>query len=389
MALKSDHYTYRVTWSEDDGEYVGLCTEFLSLSWLDESPESALIGIRNVVSDVVADLEAKLEESTSKYNDIVEQMIEVREAKEKADIAIAFKTVSEDLTDTQVEKLRVLSEGVSYESVEEFTTKMEAIKTSYFAEQTPSPVVDEETRARVGELVVNAAHAVNYTNLGTAEFLRADNGEFYFIEINARLQVEHPITEFVSGLDLVKLQLDIANGEPIPFKQSDLKMNGYAIECRINAEDTFMDFAPSTGPVPDVTIPAGPSVRCDTYLYPGCTVSPYYDSLMAKLVTWGQTFEESRTRMLAALNDFYIQGVETSIPLYKTILNSDEYKNGDLSTDFLKRYDIINRLTADLKTEKENKTDAALAAAIIHSEYFKSRIHDTTAHNSHWKDKLD
>jgi acetyl-CoA/propionyl-CoA carboxylase len=107
-------------------------------------------------------------------------------------------------------------------------------------EQTPSPVVDEEIRARIGELVRKAADAVNYTNLGTAEFLRADNGEFYFIEINARLQVEHPITEYVSGLDLVKLQLDIANGEPIPFKQKDLKMNGYAIECRINAEDTYL-----------------------------------------------------------------------------------------------------------------------------------------------------
>jgi len=256
-------------------------------------------------------------------------------------------------------------------------------------EQTPSPIVDEETRARVGEIVCNAADAVGYTNLGTAEFLRADNGEFYFIEINARLQVEHPITEFVSGLDLVKLQLDIANGEPIPFKQSDMKMNGYAIECRINAEDTFLDFAPSTGPIPDVTIPAGPSVRCDTYLYPGCTVSPFYDSLMAKLVTWGQTFEESRTRMLSALNDFYIQGVETSIPLYKTILNSDEYKNGKLSTDFLKRYDMIARLTEDLKKEKEEKSEAALAAAIIHSEYFKSRVQNSVGNNSNWKNKLD
>ena len=131
----------------------------------------------------------------------------------------------------------------------------------------------------------------------------------------------------MSGLDLVKLQLDIANGESIPFKQSDLKMNGYAIECRINAEDTFLDFAPSTGPIPAVTIPSGPGVRCDTYLYPGCTVSPFYDSLMAKLVTWGQTFDESRLRMLNALDDFYIQGVETSIPLYKTILKTDEYKN--------------------------------------------------------------
>jgi len=166
-------------------------------------------------------------------------------------------------------------------------------------------------------------------------------------------------------------------------------MNGYAIECRINAEDTFLDFAPSTGPVPDVTIPSGPNVRCDTYLYPGCTVSPFYDSLMAKLCTWGPTFEESRTRMLTALNDMYVQGVETSIPLYKTILNSEEYKNGELSTDFLKRYDMIDKLTDDLKKEKENKTDAALAAAIIHSEYFKSQVQNNSNNSANWKNKLD
>ena len=255
-------------------------------------------------------------------------------------------------------------------------------------EQTPSPVVDQETRERIGELVVKAAHAVDYTNLGTAEFLRVDNGEFYFIEINARLQVEHPITELVSGLDLVKLQIDIANGEEIPFKQKDLKMNGYAIECRINAEDTFLDFAPSTGPVPDVTIPSGPGVRCDTYLYPGCTVSSFYDSLMAKLITWGQTFEESRLRMLNALNDFYIQGVETSIPLYKTILKSEEYKNGDLSTDFLKRYGMIDRLAEDIKKDKEANKEAALAAAVIHSEYFKSRVKSSLEENTRWKSTL-
>ena len=256
-------------------------------------------------------------------------------------------------------------------------------------EQTPSPVVDAAKREEIGELVVKAAKAVDYTNLGTAEFLRADNGEFYFIEINARLQVEHPISEMVSGLDFVKLQIDIANGEPLPFKQKDLHMNGYAIECRINAEDTFLDFAPSTGPVPDVTIPAGPNVRCDTYLYPGCTVSPFYDSLMAKLCTWGPTFEESRTRMLTALNDMYVQGVETSIPLYKTILNSEEYKNGELSTDFLKRYGMIDKLTEDLKQEKENKTEAALAAAIIHSEYFKSQVQNNSNNSANWKNKLD
>jgi len=256
-------------------------------------------------------------------------------------------------------------------------------------EQTPSPAVDEAKREEIGELVVKAAEAVDYTNLGTAEFLRADNGEFYFIEINARLQVEHPISEMVSGLDFVKLQLDIANGEPLPFKQSDLKMNGYAIECRINAEDTFLDFAPSTGPVPNVTIPSGPSVRCDTYLYPGCTVSPFYDSLMAKLVTWGQTFEESRLRMLNALNDFYIQGVETSIPLYKTILKTDEYKNGQLSTDFLKRFGIIDRLKEDLKNQRKDKQLAAIAAAVMHSTFYQSRVKSSTVTNPRWKSRMD
>jgi len=256
-------------------------------------------------------------------------------------------------------------------------------------EQTPSPAVDEAKREEIGELVIKAAEAVDYTNLGTAEFLRADNGEFYFIEINARLQVEHPISEMVSGLDFVKLQLDIANGEPLPFKQSDLKMNGYAIECRINAEDTFLDFAPSTGPVPNVTIPSGPSVRCDTYLYPGCTVSPFYDSLMAKLVTWGQTFEESRLRMLNALNDFYIQGVETSIPLYKTILKTDEYKNGQLSTDFLKRFGIIDRLKEDLKNQRKDKQLAAIAAAVMHSTFYQSRVKSSTVTNPRWKSRMD
>ena len=255
-------------------------------------------------------------------------------------------------------------------------------------EQTPSPVVDAETRERIGSIVCDAAKAVDYTNLGTAEFLRADSGEFYFIEINARLQVEHPITEYVSGLDLVKLQIDIANGEPLPFKQKDLMMNGYAIECRINAEDTFLDFAPSTGPVPDVELPAGPGVRCDTYLYPGCTVSPFYDSLMAKLVTWGQTFEESRTRMLAALDDFYIRGVETSIPLYKTILRSEEYQNGSLSTDFLKRYDMINRLKKDIADDVISRADAAAAAAALHSEFLKS-INNTETTSDHTSDQND
>lgn len=244
-------------------------------------------------------------------------------------------------------------------------------------EQTPSPVVDQATRERVGELVVKASEAVGYTNLGTAEFLRSDTGEFYFIEINARLQVEHPITEMVSGLDMVKLQIDIANGEPLPFKQKDLLMQGYAIECRINAEDTFLDFAPSTGSVPRVVLPHGPGVRCDTYLYPGCTVSPFYDSLMAKLCTWGETFEQSRTRMLTALDDFYITGVQTSIPLYKSILKTPEYVDGVLTTDFLTRYDIINRHRQDLQRERQRLAVPALVAAALKKKHYASTIKPT------------
>src|SRR3972149_57636 len=256
-------------------------------------------------------------------------------------------------------------------------------------EMSPSPAVDQKTRDEIGQLVIKAAHAVDYTNAGTAEFLRLDDGTFYFIEINARLQVEHPVTELVTGLDLVKLQIDIANGKEIPFKQKDLKLKGCAIECRINAEDTFLDFAPSTGLVPDVHIPSGPGVRVDTYLYPGCTVSPYYDSLIAKLITWGETFEESRQRMLLALSDFYIEGVETSIPLYKTILDSNEFIKGDLSTNFLDRFKILDRLREDIKKDILAKTDPALAAAILHSEFLKSRVKPHIGSSVRWKSQLD
>ena len=256
-------------------------------------------------------------------------------------------------------------------------------------EMSPSPVVDQKTRNEIGKLAVSAAIAVDYTNAGTAEFLRLDDGRFYFIEINARLQVEHPVTELVSGLDLVKLQIDIANGEEIPFKQKDLKLRGCAIECRINAEDTFLDFAPSTGLIPDVNIPSGPGVRVDTYLYPGCTVSPYYDSLMAKLVTWGETFEEARRRVRLALSEFYIDGVETSIQLYKTIIDSEEFIKGDLSTDFLDRFKILDRLRDDIKKDALSKSDAALAAVIIHSEFLKSMTKQYRTSSIHWKSQLD
>ena len=205
-------------------------------------------------------------------------------------------------------------------------------------EQTPSPVVDEAKREEIGELVVNAANAVDYTNLGTAEFLRADNGEFYFIEINARLQVEHPISEMVSGLDFVKLQLDIANGEPLPFKQSDLKMNGYAIECRINAEDPSHKFRPCPGTISSFHMPGGMGIRVDTHVYAGYTVPPNYDSMVAKLIVHAPSRIEAINRMIGALDECVFEGIKTIIPFQRQILESTDFQKGIIDTGFLENF---------------------------------------------------
>ncbi|MEM3159233.1 MAG: acetyl-CoA carboxylase biotin carboxylase subunit [Nitrososphaera sp.] len=249
-------------------------------------------------------------------------------------------------------------------------------------EMSPSPVVDQKTRERIGEIAVRAAAAVDYLNAGTAEFLRDPEGNFYFIEINSRLQVEHPVTELVTGLDLVKLQVAVAQGEEIPFKQEDLKMNGCAIECRVNAEDPFYDFAPSVGPVPYCNIPYGPGVRVDTYLYPGCTVSGFYDSLVAKLLTWGRNFDEARVRMRNALDEFVIEGINTTIPLYKTIMDEKNFIKGELSTDYLERFKVFDRMNEESKKEAEEKASAAVAAALLHSELVKK---GAPAKSSGWK----
>lgn len=236
-------------------------------------------------------------------------------------------------------------------------------------ELSPSPVVDARMREEVGEIAVRAAQAVDYLNAGTAEFLRDKEGKFYFIEINSRLQVEHPVTELVTGLDLVKLQILIAQGEEIDFKQEELKMQGAAIECRINAEDPFLDFAPSVGPVPDCNLPYGPGVRVDSYLYPGCSVSGYYDSLVAKLISWGRDFEEARIREREALREFRIEGVNTTIPLFKTILDEPNFIQGKLSTDYLERYGLIQKMIEATERESRKNADAAVAALLLRSEF--------------------
>ncbi len=241
-------------------------------------------------------------------------------------------------------------------------------------EMSPSPIMTPEKRNEIGEIAKRAADAVDYLNAGTAEFLCDPEGNFYFIEINSRLQVEHPVTELVTGLDLVKLQISIANDESIPFKQNDLKLTGNAIECRINAEDPFYDFAPSVGKVPDCNLPYGPGIRVDTYLYPGCTVSGFYDSLTAKLISWGANFDESRRRMRNALDEFVIEGINTTIPLYKTIMNDEHFISGELSTDYLDRYSIIQKMKDEqksLNSDLQKRLLPAVSSAILQSEFVK------------------
>jgi acetyl-CoA/propionyl-CoA carboxylase len=238
-------------------------------------------------------------------------------------------------------------------------------------EMAPSPVVTSSVRERLGEIAVRAAETVGYENAGTAEFLRDKDGNFYFIEINSRLQVEHPVTEVVTGVDLVKLQISIAQGNKISFQQPDLRMHGCAIECRVNAEDPFYDFAPSVGLVGQCTLPYGPGIRVDSYLYPGCNISGYYDSLIAKLISWGQTFNEARLRMKNALREFTIEGVNTTVPLYETIMNHDGFIKGELSTDYIDRFHILDLMRTDYREMCKRNALSATAATLLHSELIK------------------
>jgi len=171
----------------------------------------------------------------------------------------------------------------------------------------------------------------------------------------------------------------IAQGEEINFRQEDLKMHGAAIECRINAEDPFLEFAPSVGPVPDCSLPYGPGIRVDSYLFPSCIVSGYYDSLIAKLISWGRDFEEARIREREALNEFRIDGINTTIPLYKTIIDEPNFIQGRLSTDYLDRNGIIEKMNAAAENETRRYADAATAALLIHSEF----IQDSSINEGH------
>jgi acetyl-CoA carboxylase biotin carboxylase subunit len=204
-------------------------------------------------------------------------------------------------------------------------------------EEAPSVALTEKRRRKLGSTVVDAARALQYTNAGTFEFLMDAKGNFYFLEANTRLQVEHPVTEFITGVDIVKEQIRIAAGKRLSFRQNDIEFRGHAIECRINAEDPET-FAPSPGVIHAFSVPGGPGVRVDSYAHSECTVSPYYDSLIAKIITHGRDRREAIDRMRRTLEMTVIDGIKTTIPLHLKILADPDFVAGKLSTSFMERF---------------------------------------------------
>jgi acetyl-CoA carboxylase biotin carboxylase subunit len=204
-------------------------------------------------------------------------------------------------------------------------------------EESLSPAMTEKMRRKMGGIVVDAAKAVQYASAGTFEFLLDQSGKFYFMEVNTRLQVEHGVTELVTGVDVVKEQIRIAAGERLSFRQSEVTFTGHAIECRINAEDPDT-FAPSPGTVHVFAVPGGPGVRVDTAAYAGYFVSPHYDSLIAKLIVRGHTRADCIMRMKRSLESFVVEGIKTNIPMHLRIMDDEDFKAGNLSTKFMERY---------------------------------------------------
>ncbi len=204
-------------------------------------------------------------------------------------------------------------------------------------EEAPSPVLDPALRKRMGEMAVKAAKAANYHGVGTIEFLLDPSGDFYFMEMNTRIQVEHPVTEMVTGIDLIKEQIRSAAGMKLTIKQEDVKIRGAAIECRINAEDPKNNFMPSPGKIQELNLPGGRGVRIDTHIYPGYTISPFYDSMVAKLIVHAETREEAIRIMYRALDEFYVAPIKTTIDLHKDILNHPMFVEGNVSTHFLEK----------------------------------------------------
>ncbi len=229
-------------------------------------------------------------------------------------------------------------------------------------EESPSPAINDEIREQMGAVAVRAAEAVGYYNAGTVEFLVDQDRNFYFLEMNTRLQVEHPVTEFVTGVDIVKEQLRVAAGRRLRYSQDDIQIKGHAIECRITAEDPYNNFLPSSGRITNIFEPTGPGVRVDAGVYEGFEVSLYYDPLIAKLIVWGDTRGEALLRMRRALAEYRIIGIQTSIPFHQQVMDITNFIGGVYDTSFLERH---FSMTPD-KHGQHNEVAAIVATVLAH-----------------------
>ena len=230
-------------------------------------------------------------------------------------------------------------------------------------EEAPSPIVDPEMRRRMGEVAVRVAQSAGYTNAGTVEFLVDEDKNFYFLEMNTRLQVEHPVTELITGLDLVHLQIHIANGEPLPFTQEEVQIRGHAIECRIYAEDPDNNFFPSPGKITLLLLPSGPGIRRDSGMYEGWTVPMDYDPLLAKLIGYGTDRAQAIGRLRRALNEYFVGGIKTNISLFRRILNDPDFQAARLDTGFLDR--LLKEKQCEPDSDPQAREVAVIAAGIL------------------------
>lgn len=205
-------------------------------------------------------------------------------------------------------------------------------------EESPSPALNDKLRKKMGNSAISAAKSVKYVGAGTIEFLLDKHGDFYFMEMNTRVQVEHPVTEMVTNIDIVKEQIKIAYGDELKIRQKDVSFLGHAIECRVNAEDWERDFMPSPGEVTLYHPPGGPGIRIDSHVYAGYKVLPHYDSLVAKIISWGNDRDEAIKRMIRALDEFVVAGISTTIPFHHKVLNHSSFKSGEFGTDFIAKH---------------------------------------------------
>jgi acetyl-CoA carboxylase biotin carboxylase subunit len=236
-------------------------------------------------------------------------------------------------------------------------------------EEAPSPVVDPAMRRAMGEAAVKLARAASYTNAGTVEFLVDAARNFYFLEVNARLQVEHPVTETITGLDLVKLQVRIAAGEPLPFAQEEIVLRGHAVECRLYAEDPDNNFFPSPGKILARHVPSGPGIRLDEGVYSGWTVPTEYDPLLGKLIAWGSDRDEALARLRRVLEEYYVTGIKTNVGLFRRILAAPEFIRGEIHTLWLEEHLKESPASVLMRARPNAAEDAALlAAALWHLE---------------------